>query len=190
MSQESYLRAIARFSNDIKTGAIDFNYRTGECGPGPATQLQSWGSACPPGLCLPEDLPPRLNNWFAGDRSGCRELPYTIHIPVLGSATLDVASTVERNSKVTMCPTRMMVTTNYGVASGPFEITKIQFGNQNQIVGGPLPAGMFDPGAFQVVPFVPECLKAGLPFSIGVNLLAGAAVTSDIWITFIGPAIG
>ncbi len=190
MSQESYLKAMARYSADIRTGAIMVDYRTGQCSPAQATVPRSWGSACPPGFCPPDGLPEALGRWFAGDRSGCRELPYTIHIPVTGSATLDVASTVERNSKVTMCPTRMMVTTNYGTASGPFEITRIQFGNQNQIVGGPLPAGMFDPGAFQVVPFVPDCLRAGLPFSISVNLLAGAAVASDIWLTFIGPAVG
>lgn len=190
MGELQYLHALARYSDAIRTGALPFDYRTGQCGPAPATELRSWGAACPQGFCPPDNLPEALGRWFAGDRSGCRELPYTILLSDTGAVATDTTVSVERTSKVTMCPTRMLVTPFLGAASGPWEISKIQFGNQNQIVGGPMPTNLFDPAAFQVVPFVPDCLRAGQPFEIEAILKAGAAVASSLYVTFLGPVVG
>lgn len=190
MSEESYLQALARYDSDIRTGSIQFDYRTGQCGPPQATVLKSWGAACPTGFCPPDNLPQALNRWFAGDRAGCRELPYGLNVTVTGAVATDTAWSIERTSKVTMCPTRLLASYDLGTDSGPFVISKIQFGNQNQIVGGPIPINNFHPGAFQPVPFVPDCLKAGQPFSIEGTLKAGAAVASSLYLTFIGPVVG
>lgn len=189
MSEEQYLKTLARYSQDIRTGALEFNYRTGACGPAPATQTKSWGSACPPGVCLPDNLPAALNRYFAGDRAGCKELPYCLHFSGTSSANAVVPVTRDVTSKITMCPTRMIGYTDS--APGQWEIAKIEFGNQNQIVGDPVAVEAFAPIAFQVVPMVPDCLRAGLPFSITLNLQPEQAPTlRNAWLVFIGPMVG
>lgn len=186
LGEEGYLRTLARYSHDIRTGGLNFDYRTGQCGPVQATQLRSWGAACPPGFCPPDRLPEQLGRWFAGDRTGCRELPMTIRLDgTAGVAAVTV--TRELTSRVTMCPTRVMAWHN---ADGEdWLINEIQFGNQNQLVGGPVPAAAFDPQAFQDVPIVPDCIYAGQPISITATLGIGEDASS-LWIVFIGPTIG
>lgn len=190
-SEEQYLAAVAQYSDSIRTGAINFNYRTGACGPGPATVPKSWGAACPPGFCTPDGLPPALGRWFAGDRAGCTEKPYTIKVTGTSSTTVNVLAGGTAPSKVTMCPTRLLI-----VADGAYnqwEISTIQFGNQNQIVGGPVGVGAFgSPTAFaQTVPMVPDCLRAGLPFTVGMILKPEAMATlRTCYLVFIGPMVG
>lgn len=192
MSEERYLQTLARYSGDIRTGALAFDYRTGQCSPAQPTQAQSWGSACPPGFCLPDNLPEQLNRYFAGDRNGCREIPWTVKLSATSSATLVVTATVSNVSKVTMCPTRMIcVTDGTENAAQQWELTVIQFGNQNQLVGGPVSVFAFNSDAFQVVPMVPDCLRAGLPFTITATLDPETTPTArNLWVTFIGPMIG
>lgn len=188
MSEESYLRALSRYDGDIRTGNLPFNYRTGQCGPVAATQLNSWGPGCPPGFCPPDKMPEALNRWFAGDRAGCRELPYTIVLAGVGDAALDVAVVREVVSKVTMCPTRMMLRIRVGTST--WLINEIQFGNQNQIIGGPFPSNAFGPVTFQTIPFVPDCLRAGQPFTLRATIRGGVAAAAELAVVFIGPAVG
>lgn len=189
MSEEQYLSALARYSGDIRTGALGFDYRTGQCTPVQATNLRSWGSACPSGFCPPDGLPAALNRWFAGDRAGCKEIPYCLHFSGTSSATLVVPVTRDLNSKITMCPTRLLAYSDS--APGQWELVKVQFGNQNQIVGGPIALEAFGPIAFQEVPMVPDCIRAGLPISITVNLNPEQTPTArNAWLVFIGPMVG
>lgn len=198
MSEESYLRALARFNGDIRTGAIKFDYKTGACGPAPGAVPKSWGAACPPGYCTPDNLPTALSRWFAGDRAGCKELPYTMKTSLTSSTTLVLTATITGVSKVTMCPTRLMVVTDNG--GGPtsgaghnqWEITSITFGNQNQLVGGPVGADTWNPQFFsQLVPMVPDCLRAGQPYTINLNLKPEAMATlRTIYLVWIGPMVG
>lgn len=189
MSQESYLRALARYSGDIRTGGLQFDYRTGQCAPVQATRIQSWGAACPTGFCPPENLPEALGRWFAGDRAGCREIPYTVSATATSDTMANVVVTIDRVSKVTMCPTRMLILADGATAQ--WELVSFQFGNQNQMVGGPVAVEAFSPAAFQVVPMVPDCLKAGTPFNFTLNLLPEAmANTREVYITLIGPTVG
>ena len=186
-----YLQAVAKYSDAIRTGAVKFDYRTGACGPAAATQPMSWGAACPPGFCTPDNLPASLGRWFSGDRAGCTEKPFTIKLQATSSTTLVVTATESTTSPVTMCPTRLLI-----VADGAYnqwEIATIQFGNQNQIVGGPAPVGAFAaPMAFaQTVPFVPDCLRAGMPYTVTMNLKPEAMATlRTVYLTFIGPMVG
>lgn len=190
MSEVQYLKALARYSNDIRTGAINFDYRTGQCGPPQATMVKSWGAACPTGYCPPDHLPEALGRWFAGDRAGCKEAPYTVKLSgITGAAVVPVS--VTRNAEITMCPTRVLAWTNNPSATAAVLLTKIQFGAQNQLIGGPVPVEAFDPQAFQDVPIVPDCLKAGLPFTVSISLgIDAGAENVDTWITFIGPMVG
>lgn len=187
MQEEAYLRTLARYHHDIRTGNLNFDYRTGQCGPVQATQLRSWGAACPPGYCPPDNLPAALGRWFAGDRAGCRELPYTIHLTTTGAVATDTPVTVARTSPVTMCPTRIMAWTD---GTHPWTVDVIQFGAQNQIVGGPIPANALAPVNFQPVPIVPDCLRAGQPYTVTATLQASAATVGDLWLVLIGPVVG
>lgn len=187
MSEESYLRTLARFDGDIKRGNIPFDYRTGACGPVQATALKSWGAACPTGFCLPDNLPAQLGRWFAGDRAGCREVPYVVQLTGTRDAALDVAVAVTRNSTVTMCPTRIIA-----YATGArWDITSIKFGAVDQIIGGPVPMNVLDTAAYAAVPIVPDCFRAGQPMSFGATILPDAAVgTHSLFLVFIGPMVG
>lgn len=195
MSEASYLRALARYNHDIRTGAIRYDYRTGACSPGPAALVKAWGSACPPGgMCAPDQLPAQLGRYFAGDRAGCREIPFCIS----GTLTSDTMASQELvlsdTSPVTLCATRLIVVTDYPGAGthNQWEINEIKFGNQNQIVGGPVGADVFYPLNFnQTVPFVPDCLRAGTPYRISVSLKPEAMATPrHISLVFIGPMVG
>lgn len=189
MSQESYLRAVARYSGDIRTGGLAFDYRTGQCNTVQPTQPRSWGAACPTGYCPPDRLPEALGRYFAGDRAGCREIPYTVSEGTVTSATLVTTLTITRTSKVTMCPTRILMASDAG--AGLVTLVSMTFGNQNQIVGGPVSIEVFGTQAFQMVPFVPDCLYAGQPFELVFNIAAEAGPpTREVYVTFIGPMVG
>lgn len=186
MSQESFLRAVARYDSPIKTGGLAFDYRTGQCSPPQATQARSWGAACPSGYCPPENLPAALNRYFAGDRAGCREAPYTVRLDGTEDAALDVVVTEERNSPITMCPTRIIMH-----ATGDWLINQIRFGNQNQLIGGPVPWEAFGTDTFAAVPIVPDCMAAGQPIRIQATLLPdGGAAARSLWVVFLGPMVG
>jgi len=187
MSEESYLRALARYDGDIKRGNIAFDYRTGQCGPVQATQLRSWGAACPTGFCAPDNLPAALGRWFAGDRAGCRELPVTVRLTGLRDVAVPLVVTNNGVAPVTMCPTRIIA---YAEAGSTWDINVMRFGNQNQLVGGPVPSVAFDSGVFASVPLVPDCLRAGQPVQFQATLGIGAAATFSLWITLIGPMVG
>jgi hypothetical protein len=192
MSEERYLEAVARHYDVIRTGAVMFDFRTGQCGPAPANVTKSWGSACPDGYCPPANLPDALGRYFAGDRSGCREVPYTLHFSATegGVAAVFADVTVTGNSKVTMCPTRMLITHD-GVTGGAWRFKRLQFGNQNQVVGDTFPVSAYDPAAFQAVPFVPDCLRAGMPYEVVLELEGDATpVARQAWVTLIGPMVG
>lgn len=189
MSEEKFLKNVAKYSHEIRTGALNFNYRTGQCGPVQATQLRSWGAACPPGYCPPNQLPEALGRYFAGDRTGCREIPYVKKIAVTaGIAAID--STVEEVSKVTMCPTRLIIQTDF-FPSPSVSLVSFKIGNQNQLVGGPVLVSAFDRKAYQDVPIVPDCIRAGQPFSFTIRVgVALEPATVSTYIMLIGPAIG
>ena len=187
MNDMQYLRTLARYDRDIKEGNIAFNYRTGECTAVPGAVLKSWGPGCPTGGCQAKDLPAALNRYFAGDRAGCKEMPYNFNFTSTRGVT-DEDVTVEVTSKVTMCPTRVL-----GIADLADEwlVKSIQFGNQNELVGDPFPIEALDPGAFQPVPLVPDCIEAGTPITITLTRLGSAGEgTAHASITFIGPMVG
>lgn len=191
MSELSFLANVGRYHDVIRTGQVNFDYRTGQCGPAQATQTKSWGAACPTGWCPPDNLPAALNRYFAGDRAGCRELPLTIALTGTRDAAADVPVTVSRTSLVTMCPTRLLAISTTAAVPPEWLINVVQFGNQNQIVGGPIPYQVFGRQAFQMVPFVPDCLRAGMPFTITATLLPDAAVGDHtLSLVFIGPMVG
>lgn len=186
MSGEQFLRALARFDSDIKRGAIAFDYKTGACAPVQATQVRSWGAACPSGYCPPEDLPAALNRWFAGDRAGCRELPYTVRLDSDGDPADPVAVTQSFNALVTMCPTRIIT-----YSAGSWLINQIRIGNQNQLVGGPVPAEAFATDVFASVPIVPDCMRSGQPVTIDATILPGGENPGgSLWVVFLGPMVG
>lgn len=186
--QVRYLSEVARYSADIRTGALAFDYRTGQCGPVQASQLKSWGAGCPSGYCPPSDLPEALGRWFAGDRAGCREIPYAIRFTTsAGLANSNVSTS--RAAPITMCPTRVMAWAD----GGEWLIRGMSFGAQEQIIGGPTPVGMFDPMAYQPVPFVPDCVRSGIPMTFDVTLRATGGdppPVLNMWIVLIGPMVG
>lgn len=187
MSEEQFLRTLARYDGDIKRGALKFDYRTGACGPVQATQVRSWGAACPTGFCAPDNLPEALGRWFAGDRAGCREIPYTIRIDGTSDAALDVNVVATPNATVTMCPTRIITH-----AVGNWNLNVLQFGSVNQIFGGPIPHTSLGTQVHASVPMVPDCIRAGQPIRIDADLLpdgVGGAADS-LWIVFLGPMVG
>lgn len=156
----------------------------GGCAPTPPTQPQSWGAACPPGFCTGDQLAQNLNRSFAGERYGCRELPYT----VTGTADAQGDLTISQNSTVTMCPTRVMVMGDDGVViPADASLTVFEIGNQNQILGDPIPVSHLSPFSYQIIPFVTDCIKAGIPFTITIS---GWGADEVAYVTLIGPAIG
>jgi hypothetical protein len=184
------LGAIARHSDLIRSGALSGPalsqlIRTGQCGAPQATQLQSWGSACPSGFCPPEGLPAAFKRFFAGDRAGCRELPWAVTFTAGAAGVVTVAG----NATVTACPTRLIAAST-GAAGDlltDWTINTIQFGIRNQLVGGPAPASAFATDAYQLVPMVPDCLRAGQPYTLAAEQLTGAGTLTLI---FIGPVVG
>jgi hypothetical protein len=190
MSLET-LQAVARHSDLIRTGKLSPAQlsqlvRTGACGAPQATQLQSWGSACPTGFCPPEGLPAALNRYFAGDRTGCRELPFGIVFTAAAAGVVTVAD----NSPVTACPTRLIAVPHKDGGLANWTINVIQFGIRNQLVGGPAPALAFAPDAIQLVPMVPDCLRAGQPYTITVERTDADIGADSLTLIFIGPVVG
>jgi hypothetical protein len=193
MSREHlFLREVARHHDLIRTGAVAFDYRTGQCGPVQATVTKSWGAACPTGFCPPDNLPEALGRWFAGDRAGCREMPWTVTLEGTQDAAADVTLSATETALITMCPTRLLINVQgTGTDEDFVTVNTIQFGIENQLVGGPVPVTAFHPQAFQMVPFVPSCIKAGQPFTISATIAPDAAVADySVSFVFIGPMVG
>src|SRR3990172_11025975 len=116
------------------------NGAAGPCGGLPPAAPHSWGAACPTGTCTSESLAASLNRAFAGEKYGCRELPYWI----LGTATAGGVVTIAQNSLVTICPTRVMFVEGDGGATPADAIMSVfEIQNQNQIVGDPIPPFIF-----------------------------------------------
>lgn len=155
----------------------------GGCAP-LATQPQSWGAACPPGYCTADELARNLNRSFAGERYPCRELPYTL----VAVADAGGVATFKENSRVTMCPTRVILSLDDEVAvPNDALLTSFEIGNQNQIIGDPLQILQFNPFSYAAIPFVTDCIKAGLPFSATIT---GLTADNVAYLTLIGPTIG
>lgn len=178
---------LAKKMRDIRTGQYMGPSPVGLGGAGPCVapppaQPMSWGAACPSGMCSAEDLAQSLNRAFAGQRYGCRELPYWLR----GVADADGVATIEGNALVTICPTRVIIVPEAGVSLAA-EFSVFEMGNQNQIVGDPIPIGILGPNAYQTIPFVTDCMRAGLPYRLQFTGLTEADV---LYVGLIGPAIG
>lgn len=171
-----------QLSQKTRTGQRMANQTgNGPCGPVGSTVPQSWGAACPTGNCTSENLAAMLGRAFAGERYPCRELTYWV--PMIADA--GGVATFDDNSRVTICPTRVIVTgavTNLGVLLSRFEI-----GNQNQVVGDPMPVAMLAPISYQIIPFVTDCIRAGLPFGVTIT---GLTADDVIYFGIVGPTIG
>jgi hypothetical protein len=153
----------------------------GGCGPAPATVLRSWGSGCPAGACSADQLAAALGR---EPRYACKEIPYTL----VGMADATGLVVISENSKVTICPTRVIISLDDEVVvPNDAVMTSFEIGNQNQIIGDPIPVLQLSSFAYQAIPFVTDCLRAGLPFSMG---LEGFAEDTRVFVTLIGPAIG
>lgn len=155
----------------------------GPCGPSAPTQPMSWGAGCPDGSCSADQLASNLNRAFAGERYPCRELTYwnRLIVDANGEATFN------DNSKVTICPTRVIILAP-GVVTPIIFLSEFEIGNQNQIVGDPIPFPILDVASYQAIPFVTDCIKAGMPFE--VKLTGTAAEDTVVFFGIIGPAIG
>lgn len=156
--------------------------RTGACGPGPARGQFSWGAACPPGDCSPQGLPAALGRQFAGEASGCRELPFVLSGAVTGGNGL----VLQGNSPVTICPTRLVIETADGET---MLLSQVKFGNQNQMAnnGTPIPTNVFNTDAWGPIPFAMDCLRQGTPFEF---VLEDASNDDTLFLMLIGPTIG
>lgn len=153
------------------------------CGPIPATVPQSWGAACPAGDCSAADLAANLNRVFAGERYPCRELTYWIKM----TATAGGVASFNNNSLITICPTRVVFDYEGAAPAATAQLDTFTVGNQNQIVGDPLPVASLFPFSYAIVPFVTDCIKAGMPFAVSISGLAAAKV---VYFGIVGPAIG
>lgn len=165
--------------------SVPVNGGNGACGPGPVTQPMSWGAACPAGNCTSETLAAALNRVFAGERYPCRELTYWQPATVDGAG----GGTFDGNALVTICPTRVVaiVVDSTGTPVLQGFLTRFTIGNQNQIVGAPLPLEAIDPTSYQIIPFVTDCIKAGMPWGY---TMTGLPADGDAYLGIIGPAIG
>lgn len=166
----------------------DAGHRTGQgnggCGPAPPTIPKSWGPACPTGACRADDLARNLGRAIAGENYGCREIPYWTRVTADGAGLVDST----QNSRVTICPTRVMIAIeDEAVLPNGTVLTVFEMGNQNQIVGDGIPVNQLLPDSFQIIPFVTDCLKAGLPFRFRIQ---GLNATQVVYFGLIGPAIG
>lgn len=180
------MNKLAHKMRSPRTGQVSVrgsNGGNGPCGPVPMAKAMSWGAACPTGNCTAENLANSLNRQFAGERYPCRELPYTLQLTA--DAGGDV--TFEQNSRVTICPTRVIVAPEDGELLATGLLTVFEVGNQNQVIGDPIPLVQLAPDAYQAIPFVTDCIKAGIPFSVQMTDLGAGQV---VYFTIIGPAIG
>lgn len=163
------------------TGPTGGNGGNGNCGPAPMTVPRSWGPACPTGFCTAQDLAANLGRAFAGERYPCRELTYWT------SATADAAgvATFADNSRVTICPTRVII--DHADVLVNQLLTVFEMGNQNQIIGDGIPVPFLNSQSYVIIPFVTDCLRAGLPFSWTVT---GLTPDDVVYFGLIGPVIG
>jgi hypothetical protein len=158
---ESLSRSMAR----VRTGGLPGQIRTNGC------------CSCPP------DAPPGIQQWFQGDRTRCRDLPYAFS---LGEVPFGETVTVSSSALVTMCPTRIIAISEGGAET---VITEIKFGNQPQLAGSEIPTDMLSPFAYQAVPLVSSCFCAGLPISVSVRN-DSADTAYEVVIIFSGPTEG
>jgi len=152
------------------------------CGPTAPTTPMSWGAGCPPGHCTSQDLAAALNRSFAGEKYPCRELTYWIGM----IADAAGVASFEDNSKVTICPTRIAVFSTTEPDAGMF-VSEFEIGNQNQLVGDGIPIGILSPDSYQIIPYVTDCIKAGIPFSVSIS---GMTADDVLYFGLIGPTIG
>lgn len=156
----------------------------GGCASAPAAQPQSWGSACPTGMCSGEDLARALGRSFAGERYGCSEKPYWLS----GTSSAGGVLELSQNAIVTICPTRIIVVEDLGGTIPALAVlTRFEIGNQNQIAGDELPVNVLNTDSYQSIPFVVDCIKAGIPFLMRFEALDA---TTDYYVGLIGPTIG
>jgi hypothetical protein len=152
----------------------------GPCGPVMPTQPRSWGAACPTGDCTADSLASMLGR---ETRIPCRELTYWIKM----TATAGGVASFNNNSTVTICPTRVIFDYEGAAPAPTAQLDTFTVGNQNQIVGDGLPVATLFPFSYAIVPFVTDCIKAGMPFAISISGLAAAKV---VYFGIVGPAIG
>lgn len=153
----------------------------GGCGPVAPTQPQSWGAACPTGHCTAEMLATNLGRAFAGERYPCREIPYWTRLVADAGGVAEF----DDNSRVTICPTRVIVQSQDTTLA--IQLSRFEVGNQNQVVGDPMPIFFLGPASYVIIPFVTDCIKAGMPFGITI---IGATEDDVFDFGIIGPAIG
>lgn len=151
----------------------------GACGTAPGGNV-SWGSGCPSGYCLPADLPASLGRVFAGEARGCREIPLSFYGTVDANGDL----VFDGNAPITICPTRLIIVSD----GDPLFLSSIKFGNEPQMIGNePIYSTVFAQNAWGAIPFVMNCLKAGLPYNI---TLSSGTPDDNITVVLLGPAIG
>lgn len=165
-----------------RTNGYNGNGNGAPCGPAMPTQPQSWGAACPTGNCTADMLASNLGRAFAGERYPCREIPYWTRV----TASAAGIATFDGNSKVTICPTRVIIHPN-AAATVDVQLSRFEIGNQNQVVGDPIPVPFLNVQSYVIIPFVTDCLKAGIPFGFTI---IGAASGAVFDFGIIGPAIG
>jgi hypothetical protein len=160
--------------------------QSGPCAPMSPAQPQSWGAACPPGHCDSNSLAAAMGRAFGGERYGCRELTYWITPLELDAAGAGMQS---QNATVTICPTRVIaiVKDSALAAAGEGYLSEFTIGNTNQIVGDPLPLAVLAPYSYAIIPFVPDCIRAGMPFSISV---VDGPAEGFVYFGLVGPTIG
>ena len=152
----------------------------GPCGPVLPTQPRSWGAACPTGDCTADSLASMLGR---ETRIPCRELTYWIKM----TATAGGVASFNNNATVTICPTRVIFDYEGDDPAVTAQLDTFTVGNQNQIAGDPLPLGAIARDSYAIVPFVTDCIKAGMPFAVSMSGLAAAKV---VYFGIVGPAIG
>jgi hypothetical protein len=159
------------------------------CGSPPARMTQSWGAGCPSGACTSDQLATSLNRSMAGERHPCKEICYWLRIDLAAGGT----GSVSPNSKVTICPTRVVALVQdsaFNEVATATDVTLLdvfEIGNQNQVVGDPIRLTHLHPASYQIIPFVTDCIKAGFPFRLAVT---GGPASGFVYIGLIGPAIG
>lgn len=170
---------MGKLQDAIRTGQSN-----GGCAPVPPAVPMSWGAACPSGNCTSADLAASLNRAFAGEKMGCKEIPYNLRGASNGAGAL----TLTQNALITICPTRVLFSTDdlLGIPAVAV-MTLFTIGAQNQILGDPIPVGVLGGASYAIIPFVTDCIKAGTPFTM---TFTGLTATQFHNVTLIGPAIG
>lgn len=155
----------------------------GGCAPVGATVPRSWGAACPSGDCTAENLAANLGRMYAGERYPCRELTYWTKF----TATAGGLVVFKENSLVTICPTRVIIDWEGTAPAVTCTLDSFTVGNQNQVVGDPIPVAVFQQNSYSIVPYVTDCIKAGIPFAFQIS---GAGAAKVGYFGIVGPAIG